>query len=176
MADGTRPPSTSTCILRSCCGDGIRERDAPLFRWTRLDSCNRSAFGLQQVLRALSCKVGSRLGKRLAEREGFEPPIPVKVCLISSQVHSTALPSLRAFIINRLGCFVKTRCLPGSAHPQDRRASGQFSCTSRPHNASGHRIGSQSEWLRGAHMCRESIHKAVKVTCKNYLRTQRSKS
>jgi hypothetical protein len=26
-----------------------------------------------------------------AEREGFEPPIPVKVCLISSQVHSTGL-------------------------------------------------------------------------------------
>jgi hypothetical protein len=38
----------------------------------------------------------------VAEREGFEPPIPVKVCLISSQVHSTALPSLRAFIINYL--------------------------------------------------------------------------
>ena len=33
--------------------------------------------------------------KLLAEREGFEPPIPVKVCLISSQVHSTALPPLR---------------------------------------------------------------------------------
>jgi hypothetical protein len=31
----------------------------------------------------------------MAEREGFEPPIPVKVCLISSQVHSTALPPLR---------------------------------------------------------------------------------
>jgi hypothetical protein len=38
----------------------------------------------------------------MAEREGFEPPIPVKVCLISSQVHSTALPSLRLFIINYL--------------------------------------------------------------------------
>jgi hypothetical protein len=49
----------------------------------------------------------------VAEREGFEPPIPVKVCLISSQVHSTALPSLRAFIINCLGLGVKasmTRC------------------------------------------------------------------
>jgi hypothetical protein len=30
----------------------------------------------------------------MAEREGFEPPIPVKVCLISSQVNSTALPPL----------------------------------------------------------------------------------
>jgi hypothetical protein len=36
----------------------------------------------------------------MAEREGFEPPIPVKVCLISSQVHSTALPSLRMIVFN----------------------------------------------------------------------------
>ena len=48
----------------------------------------------------------------LAEREGFEPPIPVKVCLISSQVHSTALPSLRVFVFNNLtipplSCFVQ---------------------------------------------------------------------
>ena len=27
----------------------------------------------------------------VAEREGFEPPIPLRVCLISSQVHSTGL-------------------------------------------------------------------------------------
>jgi hypothetical protein len=32
----------------------------------------------------------------MAEREGFEPPIPVKVCLISSQVHSTGLCHLSA--------------------------------------------------------------------------------
>jgi hypothetical protein len=35
--------------------------------------------------------------KRLAEREGFEPPIPVKVCLISSQVHSTGLCHLSVY-------------------------------------------------------------------------------
>jgi hypothetical protein len=39
----------------------------------------------------------------LAEREGFEPPIPVKVCLISSQVHSTALPSLRVLFSTTCG-------------------------------------------------------------------------
>src|SRR5258708_23567490 len=33
--------------------------------------------------------------KNLAEREGFEPPIPVKVCLLSRQVPSTTRPSLR---------------------------------------------------------------------------------
>ena len=32
---------------------------------------------------------------RLAEREGFEPPIELPLCRISSAVHSTALPSLR---------------------------------------------------------------------------------
>src|ERR1019366_6781460 len=33
---------------------------------------------------------------RLAEREGFEPPIRLPVCRISSAVHSTALPPLRS--------------------------------------------------------------------------------
>ncbi len=44
----------------------------------------------------------------MAEREGFEPPIPVKVCLISSQVHSTGLchlsgrwPSLEEAVLKR---------------------------------------------------------------------------
>jgi hypothetical protein len=32
----------------------------------------------------------------MAEREGFEPPVPVKVRLISSQVHSTGLCHLSA--------------------------------------------------------------------------------
>lgn len=27
----------------------------------------------------------------MAEREGFEPPIALRLCLISSQVHSTGL-------------------------------------------------------------------------------------
>jgi hypothetical protein len=36
------------------------------------------------------------LTKSMAEREGFEPPIPLRVCLISSQVHSTGLCHLSA--------------------------------------------------------------------------------
>src|SRR2546421_3928354 len=32
----------------------------------------------------------------LAEREGFEPPIGLHLCRISSAVHSTTLPPLRA--------------------------------------------------------------------------------
>ena len=34
----------------------------------------------------------------MAEREGFEPPIPVKVWLISSQLHSTGLCHLSALV------------------------------------------------------------------------------
>jgi hypothetical protein len=41
--------------------------------------------------------------KVMAEREGFEPPIPVKVCLISSQVHSTGLCHLSVFRMSNLG-------------------------------------------------------------------------
>ena len=33
--------------------------------------------------------------EEVAEREGFEPPIELPLCRISSAVHSTALPSLR---------------------------------------------------------------------------------
>ncbi len=36
------------------------------------------------------------LNDLVAEREGFEPPIPVKVWLISSQLHSTGLCHLSA--------------------------------------------------------------------------------
>ena len=35
----------------------------------------------------------------LAEREGFEPPVPLRVRLISSQVHSTGLCHLSACLL-----------------------------------------------------------------------------
>ena len=38
----------------------------------------------------------SRRKREVADREGFEPPVPVKVRLISSQVHSTGLCHLSA--------------------------------------------------------------------------------
>ncbi len=41
-------------------------------------------------------RVGSSDWKRLAEREGFEPPIPVKVCPLSRRIVSTAHAPLRA--------------------------------------------------------------------------------
>lgn len=41
-------------------------------------------------------------GKIMAETKGFEPLIPLRVCLISSQVHSTTLPRLRRAVLYRL--------------------------------------------------------------------------
>jgi SAM-dependent methyltransferase len=66
----------------------------------------------------------------LAEREGFEPPIALRLCLISSQVHSTGLCHLSVFIYNDLedcgnppaslvvlsGCSVDSRSLVGTRH------------------------------------------------------------
>ena len=46
----------------------------------------------------------------LAEREGFEPPIALRLCLISSQVHSTGLCHLSAFVR-----FQYAYSLPGNA-------------------------------------------------------------
>ena|GEM_PF-141494 len=41
-------------------------------------------------------KTQSPLDRALAEKEGFEPPVPLQVHLISSQAHSTTLALLRA--------------------------------------------------------------------------------
>ena len=38
----------------------------------------------------------------LAEREGFEPPIGLHLCRISSAVHSTTLPPLQAIEVIRI--------------------------------------------------------------------------
>ena len=65
----------------------------------------------------------------LAEREGFEPPVPVKVRLISSQVPSTTRPSLQIFFDSLLPRF----------HPLRRdslRRSRKNSERTAPHSAS----------------------------------------
>ena len=52
----------------------------------------------------------------LAEREGFEPPIALRLCLISSQVHSTGLCHLSALSHSNTDCF--NRMSPASAKMQ----------------------------------------------------------
>jgi hypothetical protein len=62
-------------------------------------------FDLQQkTLQPIENPFGTRLlpmspgrtSSEMAEREGFEPPIGLHLCRISSAVHSTTLPPLQA--------------------------------------------------------------------------------
>src|SRR5882724_12032615 len=50
----------------------------------------------------------SRTDCELAEREGFEPPIGLHLCRISSAVHSTTLPPLQAIDVIRINQGVVT--------------------------------------------------------------------
>lgn len=52
-----------------------------------------------------------RGGESLAETKGFEPLIPLRVCLISSQVHSTTLPRLRRGVLYWLLFFLQGLCI-----------------------------------------------------------------
>src|ERR1700691_5837482 len=84
----------------------------------------------------------------MAKREGFEPPIPVKVCLISSQVHSTALPSLRIFRISRLRLFFIVplwECAQNCAQNSD--AGAESHCAHRAHRPRWSFWGACTAWL-----------------------------
>jgi hypothetical protein len=59
----------------------------------------------------------SRSADCLAEREGFEPPIPVKVCPLSRRIVSTTHAPLRAVKIRGLLII-----LSGAARDQELRA------------------------------------------------------
>src|ERR1051326_5146757 len=50
---------------------------------------------MNYACRAIGRGLASRFVGGVAEREGFEPPIRLPVCRISSAVHSTTLPPLR---------------------------------------------------------------------------------
>ena len=56
----------------------------------------------------------------MAEREGFEPPIALRLCLISSQVHSTGLCHLS------VGCWSR---LPDALGPGGLRSNMREAAT-----------------------------------------------
>jgi hypothetical protein len=56
----------------------------------------RKFIGVFALFRDLAGYSRKLLNGTLAEREGFEPPIALRLCLISSQVHSTGLCHLSA--------------------------------------------------------------------------------
>ena len=85
------------------------ELDLPLTRRKRAARKSEISLDRNRPSRTciLGCQVRRRLGRRrapsihgLAEREGFEPPIRLPVCRISSAVHSTTLPPLQLFDID----------------------------------------------------------------------------
>ena len=57
-------------------------------------------------------------GRVEAEREGFEPPIRLPVCRISSAVHSTTLPPLRMVVVNRTSITKQAAIQKKSRGPQ----------------------------------------------------------
>lgn len=65
------------------------------------------------------------LGGMMADREGFEPPIPLQVCRISSAVHSTTLPPVRGAQVEA-GCLLHTRPTPHKPHRAEVYSS--FTC------------------------------------------------
>ena len=111
--DGTELPSPSTLTFLTtltralnaevACDIAVIVRPKEISRkkrrgWTPRWTPNPRFCGHQDGHQtAMSLKI-----KGVAEREGFEPPIPVKVCLLSRQVPSTTRPSLRTGWFKRL--------------------------------------------------------------------------
>ena len=92
-------------------------RDAPGRLQTRIDavSCGTRSWGPM-------CTKGI-----MAERAGFEPAIPLRVCRISSAVLSTTQPPLRCHFIEWFIAFVSRRRIVGD-NQGDNRSLGTPSC------------------------------------------------
>jgi hypothetical protein len=88
--------STPAQVLWSGCGSDVR-------LGCLQDFCD-IAPGLIELAATLGVDLKSHrrdrnlIGSFLAERGGFEPPIALRLCLISSQVHSTGLCHLSALV------------------------------------------------------------------------------
>jgi hypothetical protein len=87
---------TSTAMPVTSCGTSCVIPSRFLVGDTGFRACTltRTGNAAFQKFPAIS-KVVARIQK-VAEREGFEPPIGLHLCRISSAVHSTTLPPLQA--------------------------------------------------------------------------------
>jgi hypothetical protein len=109
---------------------------------SRRRQCTTAGVGLAAHLIAEG-KLSLRFCSEVAEREGFEPPIRLPVCRISSAVHSTTLPPLR-----RCALGPSTRAMVGAAISMAcKRAQG---VAARPFTISGKRAGPDRESGGGA--------------------------
>src|ERR1035437_8075405 len=67
----------------------------------------------------------------MAEREGFEPPIALRLCLISSQVHSTGLCHLSAFSFILTSRLAKCQILFHQGLPSAGYSSAHYQLTGK---------------------------------------------
>ena len=81
-----------------------------------------------------------KIQEAVAEREGFEPPIALRLCLISSQVHSTGLCHLSALFTTIYAPVEKHSQCRLRFRPLARRVRAE-----RIHNTSGDLIGTTHE-------------------------------
>src|SRR5262245_5393024 len=61
-------------------------------------TCPDTSAYQERLFKAISERLRTRANNNLAEREGFEPPIRLPVCRISSAVLSTTQPPLQTSI------------------------------------------------------------------------------
>jgi hypothetical protein len=115
-AQSRRDPHHTSAIGRLChrnCVNGARLLLAlnglagQYLGYTSRQSWGRNSAMRQPTIRLLS----GACSDLMAEREGFEPPVPLRVRLISSQVHSTGLCHLSALFSITYACnFLRILC------------------------------------------------------------------
>jgi hypothetical protein len=86
----------------------FQESSAQLGQNGHYDGIQRRKFACR-FRNSRKCDLHVPTTNHLAEREGFEPPIAFRLCLISSQVHSTGLCHLSASINRSLQTALATR-------------------------------------------------------------------
>ena len=108
--------------------EGLCHRSSPSRRRRNVVVSPTLQGGESDHCRAESRRDVARSGfKRMAEREGFEPPIPVKVWPLSRRLVSTAHAPLRAARTSRLPNQCNTVGKGQSVHRQLRTASLRLS-------------------------------------------------
>lgn len=106
-SDGSRVPrlcfsSVLPSRARSSPGTRLRNQSMPVLGCFQGRDIARAIahhpcapLGRLQVTDFSQILLDQSLSGMMADREGFEPPIPLRVCRISSAVHSTTLPPVR---------------------------------------------------------------------------------
>jgi hypothetical protein len=110
-------------------------RNAPGVSWWRMPFIRAGMIDAisspGRVKSACNSFLISKLRDLLAEREGFEPPIAFRLCLISSQVHSTGLCHLSALFFKCLA--QEARCCSDRNTYHDSLAPSRVPCCQLPH-------------------------------------------